>query len=158
MREVYQVLVRNERVDAAQVTPGSLVFFHIERWGGSYQFTITSVEVNGDKVTLIDDCGHKHILFSTTSVWVREYEERKGLNMHFYVTVFSFDPDMFKQFHSQDMNKVNAFMENTKNYPANATFHLEAIQQGIVFHGMRDTVDRWVSQRYHWYQDGYSRN
>src|SRR5574337_2117742 len=114
MTHTYLWLIKNEKITAAEVTQGSIVFFHIDRWNGSHQVTVLSVEKDEKKVTIVTDRG-KHILSPTTPVWVREYETRQGLNIHFYVSVFTSEPGVWKQFNSQDMNKVNLFMENKKN-------------------------------------------
>ena len=76
----YSVMTRNERTDASQVQPNSLVFMHVNKWNGSHEIRIVSVEVMGDKTVLISEAGDQHTVYSLAPVWVREYETREGLS------------------------------------------------------------------------------
>ena len=78
--KTYLAMTRNERTDASKVRPNSVVFMHVNKWNGSHEIKISSVEVTGDKTTLTSESGDQHTVYSLAPVWVREYDTREGLN------------------------------------------------------------------------------
>jgi len=73
----YLELSRNDKVEAQEVQPNQQVWFHIERWGGSYLREIVKVDSLGNTTVLTDSVGHRHTVFSSSPVWIREYQERE---------------------------------------------------------------------------------
>ena len=139
----YKELTKNEKTTASEVVPGSTVFLHIEEWGGSKEIKVDSLLVFENKTELTTEHGKCIAVPCNTPVWVREYEERKGLNIVYVISVFSWNPNTWKTIHSQDINKINNFVAKNK-HAKNAAYWFEIIQQGKIVMGENGLIGEWV--------------